>query len=151
VMKDGVGSAGRQRALHVCLPRLRHPMPLVRRRRWAPPGCRAGTYLRLTCQLSWRRWVCAGQGGWGPSWGDAGVGRPCCRLHDIISPYLLPADVLYHGQSMRKEAGRLSPCVPCTCPPPSHCRRSGWGYMLSRDLAEYISNTALMYSAIPDK
>ncbi|KAI3438546.1 hypothetical protein D9Q98_000974 [Chlorella vulgaris] len=28
---------------------------------------------------------------------------------------------------------------------------SGWGYLLSRDLAEYISNTALMYSAIPDK
>ena len=28
---------------------------------------------------------------------------------------------------------------------------SGWGYMLSRDLAAFISNTAHMYAAMPDK
>lgn len=28
---------------------------------------------------------------------------------------------------------------------------SGWGYLLSRDLAEFISNTAHMYAAIPAK
>ena len=28
---------------------------------------------------------------------------------------------------------------------------SGWGYILSRDLAELITNTALMYAAVPQK
>ena len=33
--------------------------------------------------------------------------------------------------------------------PPPAC--SGWGYVLSRDLAEFITNTALMYAALPEK
>ena len=28
---------------------------------------------------------------------------------------------------------------------------AGWGYMLSRDLAEFVTNTALMYAAVPSK
>ncbi len=28
---------------------------------------------------------------------------------------------------------------------------AGWGYMLSRDLAEFVTNTALMYAAVPEK
>lgn len=28
---------------------------------------------------------------------------------------------------------------------------SGWGYMLSRDLAELISNTAITYTAMPER
>lgn len=36
-------------------------------------------------------------------------------------------------------------------PSPLALLRSGWGYLLSRDLAEFIVNTAFMYAAIPEK
>lgn len=47
------------------------------------------------------------------------------------------------------------PTLPCpalpACPALPCLPRSGWGYMLSRDLAEFIATTALMYAAIPER
>jgi len=40
--------------------------------------------------------------------------------------------------SCREHPSALPPC-------------SGWGYMLSRDMAEVVTNAALLYASVPEK
>lgn len=130
-----------------CAPRRCQPAPVLRSASLLcppplpPPGtCRSGS-----CLMRLPRWACGGPGAAGRSRREpsrAGPGGPGARR--------APKEQAPRPSASRRVASTPAAAAPRPprCPLPS-C--SGWGYVLSRDLAEFVSNAAQLYAAVPAK
>lgn len=78
-----------------------------------------------------------------PHWACAGAGA--VHAKDI------KATTAWHMHVYTSEAPMALNRAPCLSSPFPASSRSGWGYMLSRDLAEVINNAALLFASVPDK